>query len=375
MAKLASQSPSNRFEALDSLRGVCAILVALFHFHVQSAIYALPIVRHGWMFVDFFFVLSGFVISHAYGRRLSEGTVSFGRFMLLRLGRIYPLHLCVMLLIVGLELARLAFGAGEAFDEQHSAVSFLSNLALLQSMGLHPFPTWNGMSWSIAAEAWAYLLFAVVFVAWPRAALRIFVVLGSIAFLAILRFSDKGLDVTFDLGVFRGLAGFSLGVATRAAYAAGHRIGGSAVEVALLAAAFIMTMFFQSGWTTFLMLPIFSLTVLAFASEEGVISRVLRMRGARFLGKISYSIYLTHGLAQLIAFKAMAKAGALGFVYGAGAKGDEIAAPIVIGDMAVLAMLAMTIAFSTLTYRWIERPAYEWVRALNRRTAPHPASI
>jgi peptidoglycan/LPS O-acetylase OafA/YrhL len=59
------------------------------------------------------------------------------------------------------------------------------------------------------------------------------------------------------------------------------------------------------------------------------------MRGPRFLGKISYSIYLTQGLAQLVAFKAMAKAGAFGFVYGAGAKGDEIAAPAVLGDALV----------------------------------------
>jgi peptidoglycan/LPS O-acetylase OafA/YrhL len=271
-----------------------------------------------------------------------------------------------MVLIVGFELAKLAIGSREAFDAQHSALSFLSNLALLQSMGLHPFPTWNGMSWSIAAEFWAYLLFGAVFAAKPRTGLKIFLSLGFVALVALMAFSRNGLDVTFDLGFLRGLAGFALGVATHAAYAAGKRIGGTPVEVALLGVAYVMTIFFRTGWTTFLMLPVFGLIVLAFASEQGAVSNVLRWRAPRFLGKISYSIYLTHGLAQLFAFKAMAKAGALGFVYGAGAKGDEIAAPLVLGDAAVLAMLAMTIGFSTLTYRCIERPAYEWVRSLSK---------
>ena len=55
-----------RFAALDSWRGIAALLVALLHFRFLGHFYSLDFVRNSWLFVDFFFVLSGFVITHAY---------------------------------------------------------------------------------------------------------------------------------------------------------------------------------------------------------------------------------------------------------------------------------------------------------------------
>ena len=60
-----------RFHVLDGWRGVCALLVALFHVNAVGHFYGLPVVRNGLLFVDFFFVLSGFVITHAYAERVS----------------------------------------------------------------------------------------------------------------------------------------------------------------------------------------------------------------------------------------------------------------------------------------------------------------
>ena len=68
----------------------------MFHFRVTSHVNDLAVVQHGWLFVDFFFVLSGFVLAHAYGERLRSGQVDGFRFMLLRIGRIYPLHLVLL---------------------------------------------------------------------------------------------------------------------------------------------------------------------------------------------------------------------------------------------------------------------------------------
>ena len=62
----------DRFEALDGWRGVCASLVVLFHFHGHSPIYSAALVRDSYLFVDFFFVLSGFVIAWNYARRLGD---------------------------------------------------------------------------------------------------------------------------------------------------------------------------------------------------------------------------------------------------------------------------------------------------------------
>src|SRR6266576_119115 len=98
-----------RFVVLDSWRGIAACLVALFHLEayshlVYSHLHGVPFLGNSWLFVDFFFVLSGFVIAANYQQRLLDG-FGVGRFLLLRLGRLYPLHFAVLAGGVGLKLA------------------------------------------------------------------------------------------------------------------------------------------------------------------------------------------------------------------------------------------------------------------------------
>ena len=88
-------SGARRFAALDSLRGLCALAVVLFHFRTDGVLTNLAPIRRGWMFVDFFFVLSGFVLAHAYFGRIGRQVAPL-RFLGLRLGRIYPLHAAVL---------------------------------------------------------------------------------------------------------------------------------------------------------------------------------------------------------------------------------------------------------------------------------------
>src|SRR5438128_7978147 len=90
---------AHRFEALDGWRGVCACFVILFHFHGYSPLYSSGLVRNSYLFVDFFFVLSGFVISWNYAHRL-DTPAGVMRFLVLRLGRVYPLHVFMLLCFV-----------------------------------------------------------------------------------------------------------------------------------------------------------------------------------------------------------------------------------------------------------------------------------
>src|ERR1700743_2555768 len=100
-----------RFRALDGWRGLCALLVAAHHIAAPGCLYWQPLIRNAWLFVDFFFVLSGFVIAHAYGDRL-EKTPQIKDFVLRRIGRLWPLHVAVLLGFVALELAHLALAPG-----------------------------------------------------------------------------------------------------------------------------------------------------------------------------------------------------------------------------------------------------------------------
>ena len=96
----------NRFAALDGLRGVSAIAVVLFHLPLAMHAYGSPLVREAYIFVDFFFVLSGFVIAHAYAARI-ETVASVGDFLLRRVARRWPLHLATLAGLVVLECARV----------------------------------------------------------------------------------------------------------------------------------------------------------------------------------------------------------------------------------------------------------------------------
>jgi peptidoglycan/LPS O-acetylase OafA/YrhL len=98
----------NRFTVLDSWRGVCAIIVVVYHFMAKSHLLLLPFFRNGWIFVDFFFALSGFVITHAYSRHL--GTIrEFAAFAVRRFGRVWPLHMAVVVAFLFTESLKLFF--------------------------------------------------------------------------------------------------------------------------------------------------------------------------------------------------------------------------------------------------------------------------
>jgi peptidoglycan/LPS O-acetylase OafA/YrhL len=149
-----------RFVALDSWRGIAACLVALFHLDAYSHMYGVPFLRNSWLFVDFFFVLSGFVIAADYQQRLLDG-FGVGRFLVLRLGRLYPLHFAMLALFVGWDVLRAAprilsptLAPVALFSTPQDAPNtILANLLLAQSLHVYDFLTWNLASWSISTDS------------------------------------------------------------------------------------------------------------------------------------------------------------------------------------------------------------------------------
>ena len=128
-----------RFLVLDSWRGICALLVALFHFPTTSMISQSAFVGGAYLFVDSFFVLSGFVIASSYGSRLSKPD-ELARFALVRLGRIYPLHFLMLAAFAGFEAVRLVLptlhGTGATpFTGGFDPKSLVANLLLLRALG------------------------------------------------------------------------------------------------------------------------------------------------------------------------------------------------------------------------------------------------
>ncbi len=366
---------SHRFEVLDSLRGLCACAVVLFHFHTNGVLCNLSIVRHSWLFVDFFFVLSGFVIANAYLGRLQAG-FSGWRFLGLRMGRIYPLHLFVLLVMLAVELVLLLCGAGGLstrvpFTNGRSPFEFVASLLLLNTFGLTDTLQWNGPAWSIAAEMWAYALFAVVVLVGGRRALPLFGLIAVAALTGLWLWSDRGLDATYELGWLRCFYGFSLGVLLHSALGVVRwrpATAGAATlaEAAVVAACIAFVTLIGTGPATFAAPLLFALTIFVFAGEGGAISSALRRPLPRLLGTLSYSIYMIHVFVQARLIDGLQLIGGERFARPNPVLGgaDWIALPAPWSDAVTVAMVVIVVGCSWLTYRWVEQPARVWSRRL-----------
>lgn len=157
-----------RFEMLDGMRGIAAILVMDYHYHIQANPIPLP---NAFIAVDFFFILSGFVVMHAYGDRLAAG-MSPVRYLAQRVIRLYPLM--AISLLIGVPAFLLSAKMGHAdFSARQVLASVASNLCFLpylndrtifgtahNTVGLL-FPV-NGPLWSISFEMVASGAFIVL---------------------------------------------------------------------------------------------------------------------------------------------------------------------------------------------------------------------
>jgi hypothetical protein len=133
---------NTRFVVLDSWRGVCALLVAVHNLNFGPRVPQATFVAHSWLFVDFFFVLSGFVITHAYLDKLGS-VADVASFVLRRVGRLWPLQVTILIALIGMWLVKPIIAhlfhlpVGAASNEfEHSLRSFFwSNHSMFQVGG------------------------------------------------------------------------------------------------------------------------------------------------------------------------------------------------------------------------------------------------
>ena len=351
---------AHRYQALDAWRGICALIVALHHFRFTSHLFPLGVVRGGFIFVDFFFVLSGFVIAYGYGHRIT-GPSQTAEFLARRIGRLLPLHVVVMGLILCLVLLKLALGRPLA--DGLTATTFLSNLFLVHAFTKQTGLYWNQPSWSISAELFAYCCFAVV-ARTGRPWLPI--AISMMGFVLVAAWSPSYIDATVYLGWARALFGFFLGYATYQLTRRIRTFGNTALELisVVLVVAFVS---FAHGTPASLFAPLlFAATVLIFSQERGAISAVLLRPPFQALGRWSYSIYLLHYFIILLIIEITAPAS-----FGFHQVGIDVHHPSkALLDFMVVAYVIAVIAGSAMAYRFIEMPGQAAFRRLQLRRRP-----
>jgi peptidoglycan/LPS O-acetylase OafA/YrhL len=204
------------FYKLESLRGIAACLVVLLHLPFKYGENTLHFVSNSYLFVDFFFILSGFVMNLAYFSRIKTG-LKFKPYLILRLGRIYPLHVVVLFIwlpyiFVKQFMFDSGFGGSDQF-ENNNFTSFVSNILLINSMGIHDHLSWNTPAWSISTELFAYIFFYWFTVSVDRnKSLTFPLFISIICYSFIISLERPNLDITYDYGFFRCLGAFYIGV-------------------------------------------------------------------------------------------------------------------------------------------------------------------
>jgi peptidoglycan/LPS O-acetylase OafA/YrhL len=146
-------------------------------------------VSKGYLAVDMFFVLSGFVMAHVYRRAFSEGaTEHYRSFLMARIARLYPLHIFILLLFVATAavsqfMAGLATGSFESIPltGPRSLGAIIANIFMLQGLSAGQL-SWNYPTWSISVEFMAYLAFPFALPAIARAPRSIKVVMAALLF-------------------------------------------------------------------------------------------------------------------------------------------------------------------------------------------------
>jgi peptidoglycan/LPS O-acetylase OafA/YrhL len=351
MAAAASQEtevPAGPIASLTGVRGFAALWVVSCHFRDELTL-ALPgwerleaVAFHGYLGVDLFAFLSGFVISYTYGGRLAEfESGATRRFLWLRLARVYPMHLVMLLVFV----ASVAFSSGTgALAEAAVDPALWSQLLLLHGWGFEDTFAWNVPSWTVSSEWFCYLLFP--FLAPALARVRSGVAAGLLAVLCLsattgLLFAvgHPRFTASLDWGLLRIGGEFLTGCLLYRAWAAGlgrDRYWGW-VGVVALGFAVLASMLHPA-----IAVPAFALAIYALAWDDSPARHIFGNRVVVYLGEISYSVYLVHWFI-------LKQAGALGLA----------ALP---AGVRVWAMFALVIAVSAFAHYAIENPARAWLR-------------
>ena len=344
--------------SLTGLRGVAALWVVFFHMADNAPI---PVIRFGYMGVDIFFILSGFVLSYVYARKFTiRDFRSYSNFIQARIARIYPLHLVTLFTLGVIVLCAPEHFMRYPTPEQRWGIgSFFASIFLIQNWA-HWLPTcWNTPSWSLSAEFFAYLIFPVflgVTQRWQGTKIPLMFAFGSLLLFQLFM-RTKGINggnVTGTPGMLRMVFEFACGCLLYRAISNGLQplpLVADLVAVGLLLASFLIE------GADFLALPAFAVIVLLAAQDRNLIACCLSVAPIVFLGEISYSVYLVHWIILQL-WKWLWAGTPLNAL-------DEIAWG---GGFLAVVLLVATVTFHV-------QPARRWGRSLSLRRAGPKAEV
>ena len=351
-------SPKPQLDALTGARGIAAWYVVFYHVReafgdeVPQAV--IGFLAKGYLAVDLFFILSGFVMWLNYGAMFEQqGLRAAPDFLRRRFARIYPLHFVILLAMVIFVAALGATGRGDPlrYPLQELPLHFL----LIQNWGLTSQLSWNDPAWSISTEFAAYLALPFGAAALVRFRRSLGVNLLLIAGLCLLLWqvfavqgqARLGDDISGN-GLIRCLIEFFIGVLVCSIWQQADGNVQRWLNPLIMGIGLGSAALWSAG-----VLPeplavpaLFAATVYGLAQSSGQAHNPLSSKALIRIGDISYSTYLVHFFLWIV-FKLL-------FV----ADPSNVSLPL------MMSFFALTYAASEILYRFVENPGRKWVQSL-----------
>ena len=354
----------HRYRGLDAVRGLCALGVMLFHYraHFGAAPFEswlAPVYASGMYLVDVFFVMSGYLLATVY-----RGRSDFGGLAWARVARLLPLHLATLLLVAVLQYCYVYRHDAPFVYPLNDLRHFLLNALMLNSSGLQANFSFNGPAWSISVEWLANLMLFAVLALCRKRLLPFAIVLCLLAAWALWAHTGHLLSYGLfkgwlDANLLRGVVGFFAGVVL--VYLRPLPVSPSGASAYVWDAGFLIAtaglIFFLGSepvrsvkGADFAFVLLLVPLLVASACHGYWTTRLLDVAPLRWLGHISFSVYLLHFPMQLL-FALVLDAPAATYA----------TMPVFSG------YIVATLAFSWLAWTQLEKPAQTWLKDLWRR--------
>jgi peptidoglycan/LPS O-acetylase OafA/YrhL len=356
-------------KALSGARAFPPLILVLYHFcegHGYRGNFVFDaLVAKGYLWVEFFFVLSGFILTHVYGGQ----KLKYLAFLRARLARLYPLHLFMLFVMLGL-VVLLRFLAAKGgyvsiYDQPYHPINtwqgFVASLFLVHAWNILPYLTWNGASWFVSVEFLLCLLFPLYLFLSRRRWWCGFLLIaaGGAALAWLAQTSGHGLDLTFHDGIYRGMACFAIGVGLAMLYreAMAHGFGSlpeGLYSLAQLAALLLLLdAIYRTQWAhkpadIYVALAM-GIVIFTLAFDRGFLARALSTAPVLKLGEWSYAVYL-------------GQTAWLQFIRYLEQRWYPNVSPSTIWWIEPFALLCVCLVWGILLATFIEKPANRWLR-------------
>jgi peptidoglycan/LPS O-acetylase OafA/YrhL len=321
--------------ALTGVRFIAALWVVVFHDIDRWPDALRPVIEVGFLAVPFFFLLSGFILTHTYGEPLTMR--SYRTFMQRRFARLWPVHLATVLVLIAYNAAVIQL-KGHPANSMYAWFALPTELLMVRSWFSEQL-VWNYPAWSIHAEWFAYLLlfpvcaaFRVMRPLWLYTAALVLITLQSLVPLGDVPGHWADIVLLFPTGACL-------------YHIRRHRSWPNATNVGLFVVLFVLAGYLSRAW----LYPAFAAIIFGL-SDDGWLSWLLSRRPLVYGGTISYSLYMTHAI--VLTF------------FGAALRPLERLVGHIPDTISAVAFVITAIGIAALTYHAVEAPAQQWLRSL-----------